>query len=90
MKLDITHGLFRSGTFAVKFYATAGVHHYHFPAFEQAKKAIDKVLRNDEHKTDEDIHQHLLALSGNDYYSSMYESLLYSKGTHSSSSISGS
>jgi len=90
MKLDVIHGLFRNGTYAVKFYAAAGIHHYHFPALEQAKKAIDKVLRNDEHKTDKDIHQHLLALSGNDYYSSMYESWLYSKGTHSSSSISGS
>ena len=90
MKFDIVCGPFRYGTFAVKFKSAKGSHYYHFATIEQVKKAIDKVSRNDEHKTDEDVHQHFLALSGNDYYSSMYESWLYSKGTHSSSSISGS
>lgn len=88
--LSVVLSPFRYASYAIKFEVPEGAHFYNFPSLEQANSALNKITKDDDLVSNNMKHLRLMQLCGADYYSSMYESWLYSRGTHSSSSISGS
>ena len=84
-RLDISTSPYRLNVLAVVLYKSDEKVYYHFNGREQAMKAMIKVERL---RKEEEIHQALIKICGEDYYSPLEEASK-SRGIHSSSSSNG-